>query len=218
MGERKIRIRQLPDGTWAAGVDGWLDVVVATAQSCGSTATALAHGAPLTAPVCVDSTPWKASAAVYEALGEDITIEWETLPWEAKRLAYGITEGVTGILGASREARRAIDAANYEEEMRELGVSEYVTLTAEKRAMLAARAARFFHAGRVPDRSEAERELKWTKVASGCLPGYGRAAGLMSAALANGYPERRRGRRLMRRAWSALVAANARNDIAPDSR
>jgi hypothetical protein len=202
-----------------AGVDGWLDVVAAAAQSCGSTDVALAHGSPLTATVCANATPWEASAAVCDVLGEDLPIEWETLPWTTLRIAHGITEGAASILGASREARRAIDAAVYAEEMRELGVSRYVTLTAKERAELAAAAAeRFFHAGRDPERREAERALKWTKVAAGWLPGYGRVAGLMSAALANGYPERRRGRRLTRRAWSALVAANARNDIAPDSR
>lgn len=108
---------------WAAGVDGWLDVVVATAQTCGSTAASLAHGAPLTATVCVETTPWEASAAVYAVLGEDITVEWETLPWEAKRLAYGITSGVCELLCVSTGAQRALAKAKWERRGRSLACS-----------------------------------------------------------------------------------------------
>jgi hypothetical protein len=87
MAERKIRVEPTTDGQWLAFV--------------GS--------------VGVDAaTPWEASAAVYEALGEDIEIEWETLPWATLRGAIGIVRGVEHLLGASLEARRAIDAVRRE--------------------------------------------------------------------------------------------------------
>lgn len=187
----------MADGTWAAGVVGRLDVL-----------TDVAYG----------PTPWEASAAVYEALGEDIQAEWETLPWTTLRLAHGITEGVTSVLGASFEARRAIDAANYEEEMRELGVSEYVTLTAEKRATLAGAAAeRFVDSYFYPGEHDVERALHWDRVANASLGGYEEAIGLLCRALDT---ERLSEAWciLVRQASEATVAANTRNDIAPDSR
>src|SRR5687767_9858259 len=100
MSERKIRIRQ--DGqSWAAEAD-------------------VGGECPASGGVAIAPTPWGASASLREALGEDTPVAWETLPWEQKRIAYGITGGIANLLGASLEARRAIDASVYAEEMREL--------------------------------------------------------------------------------------------------
>lgn len=202
----------MPDGTWLAADS---DVF----QRAPSRRDPRESVRLVVGPASVAATPWEASAAVYEALGDDLPVEWETLPWTTRRIAHGIVEGVTHILGASLEARRAIDAAVYAEEMRELGVSWFMALEPEDRAGLAASAAEFLLGFRSqPDRRNAERALKWARVAASGLPGYGAALRLIPAALAAGYPERRRAQRLMDRARCALVKANMANDIAPDSR
>ncbi|MGK3981265.1 hypothetical protein WMF38_57240 [Sorangium sp. So ce118] len=191
MGEEKVTFRPSRDGRW-----------VAHTGEVGYAA----------------DTPWEASAMVCAAYGKVLPIEWETLPWLVQREAHGITQGVCAILGASLEARRAIDTAVYAEEMLELGAGRYVSLSAKERAELAAAAAgRILREGEY-GRKMAERALKWTDIAASHLPGYGRALRLLGVALASGSPSRLRTMRLMERARSAVVAANLRNDIAPDSR
>lgn len=218
MAERKIRIRQLPDGRWAASASGWLDFYVMVVRDEGHEAAEDAgRAASLAEPVVTASTPWEASAGACEVSGEDLPVEWETLPWPTRRIAHGIAEGVTHILGASLEARRAIDAVNHQRLALDAG-----PVLPRCRDMLegAAAAKQTWSALLWRDERAARRAAVYAEKAGRWLRGFGLGHRLLLAAIGNGFPLRRRSVRLLRRAARLMFAAARANGIqweAPDT-
>jgi hypothetical protein len=133
MSQMKVRLEQLPSGDWKAtwtapGEPRELKEIDAGHGLSGF--RVILHPATTAAQA---ATPWEASATVCETvrlvLGLDVSVEWETLPWEAKRVAYGITEGVCELLCASTGTQRALAKAKWERRGRSLACSWCVAPT-----------------------------------------------------------------------------------------